>query len=260
TEAGTSRFRGKTTNTPSGLDKEMERPSVDIRRVDVRDQFLNGVRGTDGGDILQRLVTNTLTVDASQMARADDFWNKVWGLLAQEYKTNVTSLKSLWKNLRDCLIKETKDMLFMVETITPRSQKSSLDKEDSSSIEVRDIFNEMTGERDDCDFIDTDNTSDVTVINKDSVTLNLNDSESIPCVGSPSSYYKYPKRKNNNMDEYRDLIKFEKEKSLLTFELLKNKSTEYGICLMLKEKLDDCTKQEKKELTTRIFDVIKDFN
>ncbi|CAK9302868.1 unnamed protein product [Gordionus sp. m RMFG-2023] len=50
------------------------------------------------------------------------------------------------------------------------------------------------------DFIDTDNTSDVTVINKDSVTLNLNDSESIPCVGSPSSYYKYPKRKNNNMD------------------------------------------------------------
>ncbi|CAK9295540.1 unnamed protein product [Gordionus sp. m RMFG-2023] len=132
---------------------------------------------------------------------------KVWGLLAQEYKTTVTSLKSLWKNLRDCFIKERQklklksgsgadhqitwpfyhDMLFMVETITPRSQKSSLDKEDSSSIEVHDIFNEMTGEND-CDFNDTDNTSDVTVINKDSVTLNLNDSESIPCVGSPSSY------------------------------------------------------------------------
>ncbi|CAK9290796.1 unnamed protein product [Gordionus sp. m RMFG-2023] len=122
--------------------------------------------------------------------------NKVWGLLAQEYKTTVTSLKSLWKNLRDCFIKERQklvklksgsgsdhqitwpfyhDMLFMVETITPRSQKSSLDKEDSSSIEVRDIFNEMTGEND-CDFIDTYNTSDVTVINKDSVTLNLIDS------------------------------------------------------------------------------------
>ncbi|CAK9295765.1 unnamed protein product [Gordionus sp. m RMFG-2023] len=52
----------------------LKRPSVDIRRVDVRDQFVNGVRGTDGGDFLQRLVTNTLIADASQTARADDFW------------------------------------------------------------------------------------------------------------------------------------------------------------------------------------------
>ncbi|CAK9291813.1 unnamed protein product, partial [Gordionus sp. m RMFG-2023] len=127
----------------------------------------------------------------------NNYKNKVWLLLAEEYKTTGTSLKSLWKNLRDCFIKERQkivklksgsaadhhitwpfyqDMLFLVETLTPRSQKSSLDKEDSNSIEVTNIFSEMIGEIDECDYIDTDNTSDVIVINKDSVTPNLNDS------------------------------------------------------------------------------------
>ncbi|CAK9291146.1 unnamed protein product [Gordionus sp. m RMFG-2023] len=87
-------------------------------------------------------------------------------------------------------------MLFLVETLTPRSQKSSLDIEECTTKDANDIFNEITGG----DLIDSENISDDIFIPKDSAALNLsNDSESMSCVGSPSYYYKCPKRKNNDM-------------------------------------------------------------
>ncbi|CAK9290212.1 unnamed protein product [Gordionus sp. m RMFG-2023] len=144
-----------------------------------------------------------------------------------------------------------------IETITSKSQKSSLDKEECT----RDvILNEITGEIHECDLIDSENISEDIFIPKDSAALKLsNDSDSMSSVGSSSSYYKCPKRKNNDIDNFRKLIKLKEDITLITMEMLKNKSTKYGICLMLKEKLDDCTKQDKKELTTRIFDIIKDY-
>ncbi|XP_065313126.1 uncharacterized protein LOC135922632 [Gordionus sp. m RMFG-2023] len=151
--------------------------------------------------------------------------------------------------MRDCFIKEKQklkrlksrsegghhiswpfhqDMLFLVETLTPRSQKSSLDIEECTTKDANDIFNEITGG----DLIDSENISDDIFIPKDSAALNLsNDSESMSCVGSPSYYYKCPKRKNNDMDDYRKLMKIEAYKALITLEMLKNKSTEHAICL-----------------------------
>ncbi|XP_065324359.1 uncharacterized protein LOC135931288 isoform X3 [Gordionus sp. m RMFG-2023] len=126
------------------------------------------------------------------------------------------------------------DMLFLVKTLTPRSQKSSLDIEECTTKDANDIFNEITGGIHECDLIDSENISDDIFIPKDSAALNLsNDSESMSCVGSPSFYYKCPKRKNNDMDDYRKLMKIEADKALIILEMLKNKSTEHAICLML---------------------------
>ncbi|CAK9293528.1 unnamed protein product [Gordionus sp. m RMFG-2023] len=109
--------------------------------------------------------------------------NKIWELLAKQYNMPGSSL---WKNLRDCFIKEKQklksgsawpfyqDMLFLVETLTPRSQKSSLDIEECTTKDANDIFNEITGG----DLIDSENISDDIFIPKDSAALNLsNDSE-----------------------------------------------------------------------------------
>ncbi|CAK9292260.1 unnamed protein product [Gordionus sp. m RMFG-2023] len=110
-----------------------------------------------------------------------------------------------------------------------------------------------------CDLIDNENIIDDKLIPKPPIELNLNDSESISYVLSPRSYYNCHKRKKNDLDDFKKLIKLEEEKTLITMEMLKNKPTTYGICLMLKEKLDDCTNKGKKDLTTIIFDATKDF-
>ncbi|CAK9291013.1 unnamed protein product, partial [Gordionus sp. m RMFG-2023] len=116
------------------------------------------------------------------------------------------SLRTLWKNLRDCFMRERlkmtklksgsqadhhiswpyyQDMLFLVETVTPRLQLSSLDMGEGSIP---------------FDCIDSDLIID-TIIPKGPPLQLSNECESI-FSDSIISSCKYPKRRNNDIGQF----------------------------------------------------------
>ncbi|XP_065321224.1 uncharacterized protein LOC135928695 [Gordionus sp. m RMFG-2023] len=159
-----------------------------------------------------------------------------------------SSLKALWKNLRDFFMRERlkmtklmsgsqadhhiswpyyQDMLFLVETVTPRLQLSSLDMgEGFIPKDVNNIFNEIIGETNEFDCIDSDLIIDIIIPKGPPLQLS-NECESI-FSDSIISYCKYPKR-NNEIDEIKTLLKLEHEKTILELEMTKNRYNEREI-------------------------------
>ncbi|CAK9296581.1 unnamed protein product [Gordionus sp. m RMFG-2023] len=100
------------------------------------------------------------------------------------------------------------------------------------------------------DCIDSDLIID-TIIPKGPPLQFSNECESI-FSDSIISSCKYPKRRNNDIDEIKTLLKLEHEKTKLELEMTKNRYNEYAICHVMREKLDRCSIQEKKDLSDQI--------